>query len=64
VEDQLRIPVLDQTGIAGIYDLEVKWDESNDPEHESLKQALNDQLGLELVPGTAPVRMLVVEKIK
>jgi hypothetical protein len=29
-----------------------------------LKQALLDQIGLELVPGREPVEMLVVEKVK
>ena len=31
---------------------------------DHLKQALADQLGLELVPGTAPVEFLLIEKAK
>jgi uncharacterized protein (TIGR03435 family) len=34
------------------------------PRGEHFKQALADQLGLELVPGTTPIKMLVVEKAK
>ena len=31
---------------------------------EALKEALLDQLGLELVPSREPIEMLVVEKVK
>jgi uncharacterized protein (TIGR03435 family) len=34
------------------------------PRGEHLKQALADQLGLELVPGTAPVEFLFIQKAK
>ena len=43
-----------------------KWD-AQDWEHrnpDGLKQALFDQLGLELAPGRAPIEMLIVEKNK
>jgi uncharacterized protein (TIGR03435 family) len=36
--------------------------DSDYPNLNRLKQALTEQLGLELVPGTAPIKMLVVEK--
>ncbi len=62
MESVFGIPVIDQTGLTGSYDVNLKWDNRNDPQHENLKQALRDQLGLDLVPGTAPVEMLVVEK--
>jgi len=35
-----------------------------DPSHEALKQAMLDQLGLELVPAIRPVEMPVFEKAK
>ena len=64
LEEKFEIPVIDQTGLTGRYDVEFKWHESNsgrtDP--EELKQALLDQLGLELVPGSEPIEMLVIEK--
>ncbi len=56
-----HIPVLDQTSLAGEYDFDLRWDPAN---LETLKQALQDQLGLELVPAKMPVEMLVVEKAK
>jgi uncharacterized protein (TIGR03435 family) len=64
LEFDFGIPVIDQTGLTGNYDVHLKWTSPDDGQHTHLKQALNDQLGLGLVPGTAPVEMLVVEKAK
>jgi uncharacterized protein (TIGR03435 family) len=63
-ESECRLPVVDQTGLAGGYDIDFKWTSQNDLEHQNFKQALLDQLGLELVPGTAPIEYLFVEKAK
>jgi uncharacterized protein (TIGR03435 family) len=60
-EGLLQIPVIDQTGVANKCDIDLKWNR-NHPQHNSLRQALLDQLGLELVPSREPVGMLVVEK--
>jgi uncharacterized protein (TIGR03435 family) len=62
LEGSFGIPVIDQTGLTGSFDIDLKWNYRNDPQHANLKQALLDQLGLELVPGTSQVEMLVVEK--
>jgi uncharacterized protein (TIGR03435 family) len=65
LEEYFQEPVLDKTGVAAHFDVEVTWDESEYRHNpDGLKQALLDQLGLELVPGRAPVEMLVVEKAK
>jgi len=73
LEGRFRIPIIDQTGLANRYDFHLAWDEYGKkagnsypdyPNLEGLKQALADQLGLELLPGTAPVEMLVVENAK
>ncbi|HVU07228.1 MAG TPA: TIGR03435 family protein [Verrucomicrobiae bacterium] len=74
LENCLQIPVIDQTGLTGRfnYDLEwddqLEWDNDTGRNHisnpEGLKQALLDQLGLELVPTNMPIEMLVVEKAK
>jgi uncharacterized protein (TIGR03435 family) len=60
----LNAPVVDQTGLTGQYTFELVWKEpgAKDPDHRALKEALLDQIGLELAPGRAPVEMLVVEK--
>jgi uncharacterized protein (TIGR03435 family) len=64
LEYYLGIPVVDQTGLAGRFDIDLKLDEQDVLQHdpEALKQVLLDQLGLELVPSREPVEMLVVEK--
>ena len=59
-ENMLEIPVVDETGLKENFDIDVKWAQNN--RRGNFKQALIDQLGLELVPGTAPVEFLIVEK--
>jgi RNA polymerase sigma factor (sigma-70 family) len=61
-----KTPVVDRTGDARHFDINLKWDET-DPQHpnpDALKQALLDQLGLELVPAIEPIEMLVIEKAR
>lgn len=64
LEGYFDIPVIDQTSLTGKYDIDLKWPDPDWRHHnsEALKQALLDQLGLELVPGREPIEMLVVEK--
>ncbi|HEY4953155.1 MAG TPA: TIGR03435 family protein [Verrucomicrobiae bacterium] len=73
LEQYLQIPVVDQTGLAGYFDYDLKWDDklqwdstghSQFSNSEGLKQTVLDQLGLELVPGHEPIEVLVVEKVK
>ena len=68
LENYFEIPVVDRTGLAGQFDINIKWAERDaDWKHrkpDALKQVLLDQLGLELVPTNMPVEMLVVEKVK
>jgi uncharacterized protein (TIGR03435 family) len=61
LESCFKVPVADGTGLAQNFDIDFKWNRT-DPQHNSLKQALLDQLGLELVPTNMPIEMLVVEK--
>jgi uncharacterized protein (TIGR03435 family) len=65
LEGLFQQPVLDRTGIGGRFDVNLKWNEkgAKDCNLEGLKQALSEELGLELVPGRAPVEVLVVEKV-
>jgi uncharacterized protein (TIGR03435 family) len=60
------MPVVDQTGLTQNFDIDLTWNEQGgqDSNHEALKQALLNQLGLELVPDSQPIEMLVVEKVK
>jgi RNA polymerase sigma factor (sigma-70 family) len=73
LEGRFGIPVLDRTSLTNRYDFNLTWDEygkkagnqyPNYPNLGGLKQALLDQLGLELIPTNMPIEMLVVEKAK
>ncbi len=66
LEEVFEVPIIDQTGLTGRYDVKLKWHESKSgrTDSEALKQALLDQLGLELVSSREPIEMLVVEKAK
>ena len=63
-------PAVDQTGIAGRYDLVLKWtidDSRVSPESNApplLFTAMQEQLGLKLVPVKAPVQVLVVDAVE
>lgn len=52
--------VVDQTGLNGDFDIDLKWDSTP----QGLKQELLDQLGLEVVPTNEAVEFLVVERAK
>ncbi len=64
----LNRPLIDQSGLEGLYDINLKWNSKetdwNQPAYDGLKQALLDQLGLELIPTNMPIEMLVFEKVK
>jgi uncharacterized protein (TIGR03435 family) len=76
LEELANTPVLDQTGLTNRYDfyLHLNWEPIFDwwkPDvnlkqplvnMENVKQALVEQLGLELVPTNLPLKVLIVEK--
>ena len=62
LEDNLNLPVIDQTGFDGSYDWDLEWDSDSAP--QSILEAVRDQLGLDLSPGRQTVDMLVLEKTK
>jgi uncharacterized protein (TIGR03435 family) len=66
LELYLGTPVVDRTGLAGGFDMDVKWNDTDKANRnvDGLKQALLDQLGLELVPARETIEMLVVERAK
>jgi uncharacterized protein (TIGR03435 family) len=63
LEGKFNIPVVDHTGLNESYSFDLKWDAANNQDMAGVKQALTDQLGLELIPGQAPIEMLLVEKV-
>lgn len=66
LERIFQVPVVDETGLAGSYDIDLRWKVKADPtaNQEAVKRALLDQLGLELVPAQRSIEMLIVEKVQ
>ena len=67
LEAEMKRPVIDQTGLTNFFDMSLEWKRqriSEEWNNASLKKALYDQLGLELVPTNMPIEMLVVERVK
>jgi len=64
LENQLNLPVLDETGLTGHYDIDLAWDRTGFQQQtpDALKQALLEQLGLVLTPTKQSVEVLVVQQ--
>ena len=60
-------PVVDHTGLAGKYDFALQWGvlragDTADSSAPSVFTALQDQLGLKLEPGPAPLEFIVIDR--
>jgi uncharacterized protein (TIGR03435 family) len=66
LEESLGTPVIDGTGLTNVFDID--FTSAGRPfslfSLAALRQAAQDQLGLELVPTREPITMLVVERAK
>ncbi len=63
LESRLQKPVVDQTGLTNNYDMDLKWDHGSEAgQSERLKQAVLDQLGIQIVPSRERIEMLIVER--
>jgi bla regulator protein BlaR1 len=58
---ELGVPVIDKTGLSGAYDINLQWNPDDDGSGPSIFTALQEQLGLKLESGRAPVPVLVVD---
>jgi uncharacterized protein (TIGR03435 family) len=67
LENQLGRPVIDKTGLPGLYELRVQYDERRlteataDSERPSIFTAFQDQLGLRLEAQRGAIEVLVIE---
>jgi uncharacterized protein (TIGR03435 family) len=63
LEDQLNIPIVDDTGLTGRFDIDLTWDQTGlqGQPLDSLKQTLLEALGLELTAAKQPIDLLVVQ---
>lgn len=63
----IRQPVIDKTGLTGSYDIKLSYAPLNDPNATSnnpdIFTAIQDQLGLKLVPAKVPVDYLVIDHV-
>jgi uncharacterized protein (TIGR03435 family) len=72
-------PVIDRTGLVGLYDLSLQWDDAPVPEggvfgrdvaapqgddRGSVFTAIQDQLGLRLESQRAPVEVIVIDRVE
>jgi uncharacterized protein (TIGR03435 family) len=59
-------PVVNKTGITGTYDFDLRFSPANDPDPNlpDLFTALQEQLGLKLVPEKVPVDYFVVDHVE
>ncbi len=62
LEHHLGIPVINQTGISGLFTIQLDDDQTSDL--QTANQFLLDQFGLQLTPATQVIDMLMVEKVK
>jgi len=62
LEELLKKPVINETGLTNRYDFQLLWDEKESAETDPVKltRALHEQLGLELVSATRDVELLAV----
>jgi len=65
IESEMNVPVIDETGLTGRYDVELNWQpRAGEKNSDAFRRALREQLGLELVPDRRPIDTLVVETTK
>ncbi len=57
-------PVLNETGLDGLFDVDLEWNDAPGGEGPSLFAALKEQAGLKLDAKKAPVRSLEIEKVE
>jgi uncharacterized protein (TIGR03435 family) len=67
LEAQLRGPIIDRTGITGLYDFTLSWgsfsDDTDDDEFPLLETAVSDQLGLRIERSKSSQHILIIDHL-
>ena len=56
--------VINTTGLEGRFDIELEWGTLDNPDAPSIFTAVQEQLGLRLQSTTAPIELVVVDRIE
>jgi len=64
LSDQLGRPVLDKTGLSNHYDITLQWQANSELPGPAISAALQEQLGLKLVPQLMPKEFLVIDHVE
>lgn len=64
LSDELGRPVLDSTKLASHYDVTLLWPTDPDSSHPAILGAIQEQLGLKLVPQLMPKEFLVIDHVE
>jgi uncharacterized protein (TIGR03435 family) len=56
--------VLNRTGLAGFFDIDVEWSSGAAADEPSIFTAVQEQLGLKLEPAIAPLAVIVVDRVE
>jgi uncharacterized protein (TIGR03435 family) len=59
-------PVLNNTGLAGAYDIRVEWatDQTANPSEASIFTAIQEQLGLKIAATRGPIETIIVDRVE
>lgn len=57
-------PVVDRTGLTGTYGIVLEFSRRDGDERPNIFTAVQEQLGLKLVAGKAPIEILVIDHIE
>jgi len=61
--DVVDRPVVDETGIAGVYDIKLRWSpDDREEKGPSLFTAMQEQLGLRLEARKVPAKLVIIDK--
>ena len=64
LSDELGRPVLDSTKLSSHYDVTLQWPTDADSSEPAISTAIQEQLGLKLVPQLMPKQFLVIDHVE